>query len=276
LAQRLLADQQFDRAKELLAKFTGDTKQAAMARELEQVANSLGMWTTYKDLAAADPQFNDYGSIMPWRSESGSEKVVFVFSGVGGRMSLTQSSIHLVLQKLGCHVVYITDQHDSFYLDGTDWETVDQLCQKLRVIANELGSTRTFTLGNSSGGYAALLYGQKLGAEKVLAISPITTPLKSSWQSTQLFFQEMQRNQPNLVADLDDYYLSCKRRPKVTIAFGEKSIRDRKAAEAMLVVPEVKHVIAPGFSRHACLTWFLANDKFFPLLQDLLDEPSED
>jgi hypothetical protein len=72
--------------------------------------------------------------------------------------------------------VFLRDHHRSWYHRGVvgAGEGIDAVCDRLRELINESGAARTVALGNSSGGYAALLFGDLLGLTEVHVFSPQT------------------------------------------------------------------------------------------------------
>ena len=72
--------------------------------------------------------------------------------------------------------VFLRDHQRSWYHRGVvgAGDGIDAVCDRLRDLINESGAGRTVALGNSSGGYAALLFGDLLGLTEVHVFSPQT------------------------------------------------------------------------------------------------------
>lgn len=74
-------------------------------------------------------------------------------------------------------VLLLRDEHEGTYYHegiaglGTD---VDSTCAALRDLAREFGARRVTTTGMSKGGYAAMLFGQLLRAESIIAINALS------------------------------------------------------------------------------------------------------
>jgi hypothetical protein len=80
------------------------------------------------------------------------------------------------LERLPLNVVYLRDMTGYGFLDGIPALGKDQeeTATALTRITQDLGTSRTVTIGNSVGGFAALRYGALVGAEAALCFSPPT------------------------------------------------------------------------------------------------------
>lgn len=78
--------------------------------------------------------------------------------------------------KLGGSVLYLRDDKDSWYNAGIEGvgHDVAQIADHIRRTANDVGATTIVTVGSSMGGYAALLFGALLDAERCVAFAPQT------------------------------------------------------------------------------------------------------
>lgn len=270
IGKRFLDNRAFDKAKAMLGKIPNSLPQGAKAREFEKVAGSLSLWVTYQDLTQSDSSFSETSSIVVYRSLTGSDQVVFVFTRASSFLTPAQSAMHLVLRTIGCNVVYILDANDSFFTTGPDWENHDQLKSRLRKAADELEATKIYTMGGSLGGYGALRFGVDMGANGVLVFSPITTPMRNSWSSTRSLFRNIQNDNPSFIPDLDTYFATLKTLPDTTIVYGAKSPRDKVFAHALKGFSGVKFIEVPELGTHDSFRWSLANDKFKPMLLEML------
>ncbi len=73
--------------------------------------------------------------------------------------------------------IYLRDQHALWYHAGLHGlgDNIDEITASLRRYSDHPGTRRVVTIGNSGGGYAALLFGSLLGAAEVHAFSPRTS-----------------------------------------------------------------------------------------------------
>ena len=79
------------------------------------------------------------------------------------------------LQALGVNFLHLQDSKFRWYLEGADgaagpWDTI----RKIKDYHSRLPGLPLVTLGQSSGGYAALRYGLLLGADLMIAFAPQT------------------------------------------------------------------------------------------------------
>jgi len=78
-----------------------------------------------------------------------------------------------ILARLRVNKVLTVDPRRLWYLAGIEGlGTVDEVATQFRQLREELRCRRVICCGNSSGGFAAILFGVLIGAEQVLAISP--------------------------------------------------------------------------------------------------------
>ncbi len=112
-----------------------------------------------------------------FKEHSDSDKLVVSFGGRGkafGKMSPFEfvKTFERILPDT--NQLFLVDNHDSWYHNGVSGETEDIdstvsfLQQKIQ------GYNEVVFLGNSSGGYASILFGSVLEVNKVIAITPQT------------------------------------------------------------------------------------------------------
>lgn len=103
-------------------------------------------------------------------------KLLLVFTGMARQFGCPLPIIHQWFRGLEASVVYLFDVQESYYLDGVQGlaTTLDGAAEQLRGLAQETGASSTFCIGNSGGGFGALLYGPRVGARRSLALSPPT------------------------------------------------------------------------------------------------------
>lgn len=104
--------------------------------------------------------------------KEGAVNTLFAFSHVGypeGKFALSGE-----LADIDANVVFVNTTDNSWYQSGagTEIPTINQLRDVLLQIKTELPSQKTYTVGMSMGGYAAVLFGGLLYADAVLAFTP--------------------------------------------------------------------------------------------------------
>ncbi len=222
---------------------------------------------------APDATFDDpdENGIIKWSPATPSDTVIFVFTGMAQNFYFALPFFHKFLGTLGCHIVYLKDSDTGFFLRGESPNGPSELEHILRGVRDDLGAIRCYTLGSSSGGYAAVRFGIALGADGILAFSiPTVSPADVRLANVQMMFQGLQRDFPDEEFDLVQFCANAGDIPPITLAFGEKCVRDRTAAEKLAGFPQVRLQMAPGSSAHPCIKAFVANGSFFPMIERMI------
>lgn len=270
LGKILLGQGRVESAIAELAKVSDGVVQSELARELEQIAQSVSMSDTYRELSASSQATTvQDDTLMIWENERGSDKIVYVFGGGGLRAFLMIASMHRSLKKQGCHIVYLVDRHSGFFLKSERWPKISALRDELLDLATQIGATKRYTLGISSGGYAALRLGLDLEADRILAFSPLVTPATNAFPATRKFFRSLCDDDANFIPNIDDYYQTRSALPPAIIVYGEGSDRDRQSAEQLEMFNSVQLRSVDGCNNHGSLKWLMERSEFDPFLDDL-------
>lgn len=135
------------------------------------------------DLAvASDPDYAEVGGA-PWTAEDsiweekrGADTLLVTFAGLGvGRSPPTFIFRKFLSPYAGVDKLFIRDVSMSWYLRGLPGISADVPATARELEARTRGYRKVVFLGCSSGGMAAILYGQLLRVSKVLAFAPQTT-----------------------------------------------------------------------------------------------------
>ena len=151
---------------------------------------------------------------------------------------------------------FIKDFYQSWYHKGLLGLTGDMAETRdyLRGLLGERGGRRLVTLGASSGGYAAIVYGCWLGAERALAFSPqtlITRRIVAQYaaldtpdtlrfldrEAGTLNLREFLQNQPHV--------------PEITVFYGSDHEKDTKEALQLEGLPNVTLIPVAGVEGHS-------------------------
>jgi len=75
---------------------------------------------------------------------------------------------------INCDKIFLRDFHQAWYQKGVDQEidTFDKVVNYLNEVISTHNYKKTCFLGNSMGGYAAILFGTILNVDKVIAFTP--------------------------------------------------------------------------------------------------------
>lgn len=172
-----------------------------------------------------------------------------------------------------CHVVVLRDARRLFHFAGVEGlgATYEECLEGLKKIIADLGASKVFVTGSSSGGYAALRYGLDLeGVRGVLAISPFTGSADVPREVARFpALRPIMRMQPEMLVDLLPLYEQHPNPPKVIIVWGDKNVVDNEQATRMKVLPNVILEPLHGFAGHPVWVKLLADQHFEPLLRRL-------
>ena len=104
------------------------------------------------------------------------DSLLIIFGGIAGNLGLPPFEFGRMLGGFECKKIFVRDLSQSWYCNGLPGiaDSFDGMVAYLAERAKESGAKNVVTIGNSAGGYAALLAGQLLGANRVRAFSPQT------------------------------------------------------------------------------------------------------
>lgn len=108
---------------------------------------------------------------------NGSGRATFVlFSGSSHRLGCSLNTFDLFLQPLPANAVYLRDFGNMFYLRGIEsFGDLESSVTQLKLRLDRMNASPVICVGNSGGGYGALLFGNALSADKVVCFSGRST-----------------------------------------------------------------------------------------------------
>jgi hypothetical protein len=109
--------------------------------------------------------------------EPDSDAMLVAFSGLRGLLGpMPLFEFFNTVSSLSVKKAFVRDLHQCWYHRGVAdvGATIDAVAEHLRQVIERSGVARTVFVGNSSGGYAALLFGRLVCASVVHAFSPQT------------------------------------------------------------------------------------------------------
>ena len=106
--------------------------------------------------------------------ERESDVLAITFAGIRGEVGIPSYEFLAMTEVSNVKRVFLRDHERSWYHLGVRGlaASVEELIGTLRQLAERCGARRVVCIGNSAGGYAALLYGALIPADAVLAFSP--------------------------------------------------------------------------------------------------------
>ncbi|MDB5398321.1 MAG: hypothetical protein QOD93_589 [Acetobacteraceae bacterium] len=103
------------------------------------------------------------------------DHLIVAFTGVQQRMGGVPFEFHKSLGGGDAKVLFVRDTGQRWY--QYEIETILGAARRIRDIAASLGTTRLSCIGNSMGGFGALMFGGLCAADAILAFAPQTTIL---------------------------------------------------------------------------------------------------
>ena len=199
-----------------------------------------------------------------------------VFPAPGGKSAFdfVRATNPLRVQKL-----FLRDPNMMWYQKGTPGvgHTVPAVAEYLRGVIARAGVTRVVMIGNSGGGFSALLFGALVGADEIHAFNPPTKLLAESDTSCP-----EQLNQLAAEQGLASPYLDLCRvlgehlqpKTKVYIHYSRGDGRDKRHARYLAEFPNVQLIQYPFVSHHVA-RFFAERAMLTPLLQAAVDGDAE-
>jgi pimeloyl-ACP methyl ester carboxylesterase len=107
---------------------------------------------------------------------SSSDVALVAFGGIAGGIGIPVFEFATLTSRFPVKRLFLRDLKQAWYHLGVEGvgDSIDQVAAWLRVVLDEQGVERVVMVGNSSGGFAALLFGGLLGVAEVHAFSPQT------------------------------------------------------------------------------------------------------
>lgn len=133
--------------------------------------NSLQTGTTTVPRPVQARVITDDASLKITHYVGQSNLAVVAFTGIGHGMGAIQQDefVGSALGNARNHVISVTDKDRSWYSAPGIQKRITQELEKLRA---ELGVRRMVCLGNSMGGFGALLFAERIGADTAIAFVP--------------------------------------------------------------------------------------------------------
>jgi hypothetical protein len=101
--------------------------------------------------------------------------LIVAFTGVMQRMGGLSFEFYKSLGGVDAKVLFVRDTDQSWY--QYDLATVDHVVRRIKATAAAVGANHLSCIGNSMGGFGALMFGGLCAADAILAFAPQTTIL---------------------------------------------------------------------------------------------------
>lgn len=169
-------------------QLSSEAQLADARRGLERLLSDRRLgWEARVQLAALDliEAFGTVSTLPGWFSpkrssaliRTDSDTLLAVFLQPGGTFGVSGNAIHALLGAAPPNTLYLYDSRALFHLAGTDrfGAGYRAMIDGIRNCAEEIGALRIMTFGRCAPGFTAIRAGLDLEAERVVAISPVTT-----------------------------------------------------------------------------------------------------
>lgn len=127
--------------------------------------------------------WDDEACVLHVDDPRGAPVMLVFFAGIGGAFGgLPAFEFRHTVARVRTNQVFVRDPSSLWYLKGVRGagSSAEELAAYLREECRRRGAKRVVTVGNSAGGYAAILFGVLIGADEVHAFSPKTRLLERS------------------------------------------------------------------------------------------------
>ncbi len=197
-----------------------------------------------------------------------SDVTVVFFSGFAGHMNiLPLDKFHWHARTLPANIVYVRDTMKCLHLSGIQGidGRLDGAVDYLGELLAAMGTRKLVSVGFSSGSFAALAYGMRLGARRCLAFSPVSRlddgildddPRGSANPQARRVFQRLAR-------DLDLRKL-IRSHPdsRVDLYYGDGCGEDKIHVDYLRDLRNVRHHPVPSASEHGIAMRMIARGSF--------------
>jgi pimeloyl-ACP methyl ester carboxylesterase len=190
-----------------------------------------------------------------------SEVAIVSFSAMGGG----RAHFHFfrTLEPLpGISKLLVRDPLGRWYNDGLPGVgyTVEEIAERIELEVAKLGAKRVITLGSSMGGYASILFGCLIGAERAIALAPQTylDPILPHAPSADVELQV-----PDLRSILRETTVT-----KVDLVAGWDALIDVFHAQRLAEFPQLRVLALRGYI-HSFISALHSEGKLLPLVIEL-------
>ncbi len=171
----------------------------------------------------------------------GEDLLLIAFAGLGIGMGVPYFEFLKLIGELPIQRMFVRDLQKSWYHAGLRGlaANIDEAAEVLRGLVAESGAKRVLTMGNSMGGYAAILFGALLEVDEVLAFGA-TTFVNTANRLRYLDFRPMFRHFKKSPVKTKHYFDLCRvpgiEKPDIHLyfdaAYREDSAHARHLAKA--------------------------------------------
>jgi len=252
--------------KRLLIKLNRQSKQIELLREkvffLQETlikSNNLPTCDLNNSLAAITPIVT---RIIPEASST-----VIAFGGMSTQLGMAPAEFLKTFTKKNINTVFVKDFHQCWYQKGLLGLSND-IQQTVEVIKERIPEHQEniYTIGTSAGGFAAILFGVLLNADKIVAFGPqtiLTEEIFQNYKSLDSRFQDIDLE--SKFSDLKQVLETSEYSSSIYIHFAANHADDKAAAERLANLKNV-HLYPWETEIHNIAGWLKTQDKLASVL----------
>jgi hypothetical protein len=206
--------------------------------------------------------------------------MLVIFSGAWAESGPPPFEFTALTSQMPVKRLFVRDVQGVWYHKGVPGfgGTVDEVRESLRLVLGDHEIERLVVMGNSRGGYAALLFGTLLQADLVLAFAPQTV-IDREWLSTigddrwdhSLDLLERHGGPDRRYVDLAEALPRDGRgKTEYRIHYNAASPADESHALRLRGLPNLE-LVAHDAGGRAVVRWLRVNEKLMPIFRTALD-----
>lgn len=204
-----------------------------------------------------------------------SDTTVIAFAGKARKVGISVYFMRRLFSRLRCNLVFVFDHRNTFYLQGIESLGPDLAATvaRLHETVEGLQTRRLFCIGQSMGGYAAIHYGQALGATGVLAFSPLVQTLLHAKRREDLS-RRIGRPLQRAEVDLRTQRVAAETAPRLHIVYGALNGADARSASHLADLAGVQVTPIGNLRHHGSFQACLLAGSFMTFVNDLVGVPA--
>lgn len=252
--------------KRLLIKLNRQSKQIELLRE--KVFSLQETLIRSNNLPACDLN-NSLASITPivTRIIPDARSTVIAFGGMSTQLGMPPAEFLKSFTQKNINTVFVKDFQQCWYQKGLLGLSTD-IQQTVDVIKERIPDQQEniYTIGTSAGGFAAILFGALLNADKIVAFGPqtiLTEEVFQNFKSLDSRFQDINLESP--FSDLKQILETSEYSSSIYIHFAKNHDDDKAAAERLANLKNV-YLYPWETETHNIAGWLKAQDKLASVL----------
>lgn len=193
---------------------------------------------------------------------------VIAFGGMSTRLGMPPAEFLKTFTKKNINTVFVKDFQQCWYQKGLLGLSTD-IQQTVEVIKDRIPEKQEniYTVGTSAGGFAAILFGVLLNADKIIAFGPqtiLTEEVFQNFKSLDSRFQDINLESP--FSDLKQILETSEYSSSIHIHFAKNHDNDKVAAERLANLKNV-YLYPWETETHNIAAWLKAQDKLASILE---------